>query len=133
MSQNKRKFALWIQPKTMEQIEMHFRGDNCESRSEFIEKAVKFYLGYLNEESGIQYLSPMITETVKAEIRGTEQRIARVMFKVAVELGKLSHLIAATSEIDNEMLCQLQQMCYLEVRRINGIINAENAVRYQNS
>lgn len=83
--------------------------------------------------SGIQYLSPMITETVKAEIKGTEQRIARIMFKVAVELGKLSHLIAATSEIDNETLRQLQQMCYLEVRKINGIIHAEDAVKYQNS
>ena len=32
----------------------------------------------------------MITETVKAQIKGTEQRLARLLFKVAVELGKLS-------------------------------------------
>lgn len=129
--ENKQKFALWIYPQTMREIEQHYRGDNCQSKSEFIEKAVRFYLGYLNEEQGVNYLSPLITETVKAEIKGTEQRLARLLFKVAVEQGKLAHLIAATNDVDDETLCQLQAMCANEVRRINGIITAEDAVRYQ--
>ena len=129
--ENKQKFALWIYPQTMREIEQHYRGDNCQSKSEFIEKAVRFYLGYLNEEQGVNYLSPLITETVKAEIKGTEQRLARLLFKVAVEQGKLAHLIAATNDVDDETLRQLQAMCANEVRRINGIITAENAVCYQ--
>ena len=94
--ESKQKFALWIYPQTLREIEQKYRGDNCQSKSEFIEKAIRFYLGYLNEEQGVNYLSPMITETVKAEIKGTEQRLARLLFKVAVELGKVSHLIAAS-------------------------------------
>ena len=129
--ESKQKFALWIYPQTLREIEQHYRGDNCQSKSEFIEKAVRFYLGYLNEEQGVNYLSPMITETVKAEIKGTEQRLARLLFKVAVELGKVSHLIAATNDVDDETLRQLQAMCANEVRRINGIISSEDAVRYQ--
>ena len=129
--ENKQKFALWIYPQTMREIEQHYRGDNCQSKSEFIEKAVRFYLGYLNEEQGVNYLSPLITETVKAEIKGTEQRLARLLFKVAVEQGKLAHLIAATNDVDDETLRQLQAMCANEVRRINGIITAEDAVCYQ--
>ena len=129
--ENKQKFALWIYPQTMREIEQHYRGDNCQSKSEFIEKAVRFYLGYLNEEQGVNYLSPLITETVKAEIKVTEQRLARLLFKVAVEQGKLAHLIAATNDVDDETLRQLQAMCANEVRRINGIITAENAVCYQ--
>lgn len=129
--ENKQKFALWIYPQTLQEIEQHYRGDNCQSKSEFIEKAIRFYLGYLNEEQGVNYLSPIITETVKAEIKGTEQRLARLLFKIAVELGKVSHLIAATSDIDDETLRQLQSMCANEVRRINGVISSEDAVRYQ--
>ena len=128
---NKQKFALWIYPQTLRVIEQHYRGDNCQSKSEFIEKAIRFYLGFLNEEQGVNYLSPLITETVKAEIKGTEQRLARLLFKVAVELGKVSHLIAATNNVDDETLRQLQGMCANEVRRINGIISSEDAVRYQ--
>ena len=129
----KKRMAAYFQPETIKKIEQGYRGDNCASKTEFIEKAVKFYIGYLNEEDNINYLSPMITETVKAQIKGTEQRLARLLFKVAVELGKLSHMTAAVNEVDDETLDKLHAMCVNEVRRINGIIDYEDAAEYQNS
>ena len=129
--ENKVKFALWAYPETLKDVEVHYKNDNCKSQSEFIEKAIKFYIGYLNEEKGVNYISPMITETVKAQIKGTEQRLARLMFKVAVELGKLSHMTAAMNDVDEETLKSLHAMCVTEVRKINGIIDYEDAVEYQ--
>lgn len=73
----------------------------------------------------------MITETVKAQINGTEQRLTRLLFKVAVELGKLTHLLAVAKDVDDETLRQLLVMCINEVRKINGTIDCEDAVRYQ--
>ena len=128
---NKTKFALWVYPQTLNDVESHYRFDNCRSQSEFIERAIKFYIGYLDEEKGVNYISPMITETVKAEIKGTEQRLARLLFKVAVELGKLSHAFAAVNEVDDETMRALHTMCVDEVRKINGIITYENAEKYQ--
>ncbi len=129
----KKRMAVYFQPETIKKIEQEYCEDNCSSKTEFIEKAVKFYIGYLNEEDNINYLSPMITETVKAQIKGTEQRLARLLFKVAVELGKLSHMTAAVNEVDDETLNSLHAMCVNEVRRINGIIDYEDAAEYQNS
>lgn len=131
--ENKVKFALWAYPETLKNVEVHYKNDNCRSQSEFIEKAIKFYIGYLSEEDNINYLSPMITETVKAQIKGTEQRLSRLLFKVAVELGKLSHMTAAVNEVDDDTLNSLHAMCVNEVRRINGIIDYEDAAEYQNS
>lgn len=129
--ENKTKFALWAYPQTLNDVETHYKGDNCRSQSEFIEKAIRFYIGYLDEEKSVNYLSPMITETVKAQIKGTEQRLARLIFKVAVELGKLSHMTAAVNDVDDETLKSLHAMCVNEVRKINGIIDYEDAVDYQ--
>lgn len=129
--QNKVKFPLWTYPETLKDVEVHYKNDNCKSQSEFIEKAIKFYIGYLDEEKGVNYISPMITETVKAQIKGTEQRLARLLFKVAVELGKLSHMTAAMNDVDDETLRNLHAMCVNEVRKINGIIDYEDAVEYQ--
>lgn len=129
--QNKMKFPLWAYPETLKDVEVHYKNDNCKSQSEFIEKAIKFYVGYLDEEKSVNYISPMITETVKATIKGTEQRLARLIFKVAVELGKLSHMTAAMNDIDEETLKSLHAMCVTEVRKINGIIDYEDAVEYQ--
>lgn len=127
----KEKMAVYFQPETMRKIEQEYREDNCSSKTEFIEKAVRFYIGYLRQQEEVNYLSPLITETVKAQIKGTEQRLARLMFKVAVELGKLSHMTAAINDVDDETLEKLHAMCVNEVRRINGIIAFEDAVGYQ--
>ena len=90
-----------------------------------------FYIGYLSQQDNLNYISPMITETVKAQINGTERRLARLLFKVAVELGKLTHLIAVVNDDDDETRRQLLVMCINEVRKINGTIDCEDAVRYQ--
>ena len=127
----KEKMAVYFQPETIKKIEQEYKEDNCASKTEFIEKAVKFYIGYLRQQEEINYLSPMITETVKAQIKGTEQRLARLNFKVAVELGKLSHMTATLNDVDNETLKSLHAMCVTEVRKINGIIDYEDAVAYQ--
>lgn len=127
----KEKMAVYFQPETIKKIEQKYQGDNCASKTEFIEKAVKFYIGYLRQQEEVNYLSPMITETVKAQINGTEQRLARLIFKVAVELGKLSHMTAAMNNVDDETLKSLHAMCFTEVRKINGIIDYEYAVDYQ--
>ena len=127
----KEKTAVYFQTETMRKIEQEYKDDNCASKTEFIEKAVTFYIGYLRQQQEVNYLSPMITETVKAQIKGTEQRLARLMFKVAVELGKLSHMTAAINDVDDETLESLHAMCVNEVRKINGIIDYENAVDFQ--
>ena len=127
----KEKMAVYFQPETIKKIEQEYREDNCSSKTEFIEKAVKFYIGYLRQQEEVNYLSPMITETVKSQIKGTEQRLARLIFKVTVELGKLSHMTAAMNDVDEETLKSLHAMCVTEVRKINGIIDYEDAVEYQ--
>lgn len=131
--ENKEKFPLWAYHETLEAVEQSYRHDNCRSKSEFIEKAIKFYLGYLSGESNVNYLSPKITESVDAVVHGSERRINRNLFKIAVELGKLSHMVAAANDVSHETLRELHAMCVDEVRRINGTIDFENAVEYQRS
>ena len=129
--ENKVKFALWAYPETLKDVEVHYKNDNCKSQSEFMQQANTSYLGYLDDAKTANDMSPMITETVKATIKGTEQRLARLLFKVAVELGKLSHMTAAINDVDDETLRSLHAMCVNEVRKINGIIDYEDAVEYQ--
>ena len=129
---NKEKFALWIYPETMEEVGYTYEADNCRSKSEFIEKAIQFYLGYLKQERNINYLSPRITSSVEAVIHGSEYRLNRNLFKIAVELGKLSHTIAAANNVDEDTLRELHEMCLDEVRHINGIIDFDSAVKFQN-
>ena len=130
--ETKIRIPLWIYPSIDGEVESTYESDNCRSKSEFIEKAIKFYLGYLKQQNNVNYLSPQITSTMEAVIHGSEQRINRNLFKIAVELGKLSHTLAAANDVDEETLRELHAMCVDEVRHINGSIAFENAVRFQN-
>ena len=130
--ETKIRIPLWIYPSTDGEVENAYESDNCRSKSEFIEKAIQFYIGYLKQERNVNYLSPRITSTVEAVVNGTEQRLSRNLFKIAVELGKISHTLAAANDVDEETLRELHAMCVDEVRHINGCINFESAVKFQN-
>lgn len=129
------KFPLYIFPDTMEKVDMLYEADNCKSKTEFIEKAVRFYCGYLlnREHTATEFIAPQLAAMTEGIVKGSEQRLSRAMFKIAVELGAVTHMLAALNEIDDETLFKLRMMCTDEVKRINGIINFEKAVRYQRS
>ena len=61
----KRKFALWIRPSLLEEVDSLYQKDNCASRSEFMEKALQFYIGYLTCNHAQDYLAQVIPSTVK--------------------------------------------------------------------
>ena len=129
--ETKIRIPLWIYPSTEEEIKNNYEKDNCKSPSEFIEKAVNFYIGFLKTEDNVNYLSPRITSSVDAVVHGSEQRINRNLFKIAVELGKVAHAVAAANDVDEDTMRELHAMCVDEVRHINGVINFERAVKFQ--
>lgn len=129
----KQRFGLKIFPETLEIVDTLFEHDNCKSRSEFIEKAVRFYCGYLlnKEHTATEFIAPQLAEITEGIVKGSEQKLSRAMFKIAVELGAVTHMLAAMNDVDEETLKSLHAMCVNEVRKINGIIDYEDAVEYQ--
>ena len=125
------KYAFHISHECMKAINDMYKKDGSTTRNEFIENAVNFYIDYLKGGTMTNYLAPIIKRMVEATVETSEQRISRNLFKIAVELGKISHMVAATNDIDDETVDSLHRMCVDEVRRINGVINYESAVRFQ--
>ena len=131
MEENKKKFALWIHPSAMEKVERLYQLDNCRSKSEFIEKAVLFYTGYVSAEDGREYFPEVIVSTVQGSLDSFENRMASLMFKYAVELAMMMHVTAASFQVDEETLSRLRGKCVNDVKRLNGRINFDDAVKYQ--
>ena len=72
--ENKRKFAWWVKDSTIELVGKLYKDDDCTSRSEFIEKAVIFYAGYLSTENAKGYLPNVVTSTLKAIVDNSDNR-----------------------------------------------------------
>lgn len=132
---SKIKFPLYIYPETMKTVNSLYKADCCPTKTEFMEKAIRFYCAHLmqNKPELIEYLAPQVGTIVDGIIKGTEQRLSRAIFKLAVEVGVQTHMLAAINDIDDTTLFKLRDMVTDEVRSINGIINFESAVRYQRS
>ena len=132
MFKNKEKFALWVYPETLRKIEALYCQDNCRSKSEFIEKAILFYCGYLTSEEYKQYLPNVLVSTMQGSLDSFEDCMATLLFKIAVELSMILHVTAATNQIDEDTLSRLRGMCVAEVKRLRGAVRLENAVKFQN-
>lgn len=131
MDENKKKFALWIHPSTIEKVDRLYKLDNCRSKSEFIEKAVQFYSGYVTAQDGRDYFPEAIVSTVQGALDSFENRMASLMFKNAVELAMLMHVSAANFHVNDETLSRLRGKCVSDVKRLNGHITFDDAVKYQ--
>ena len=107
----KRRFQLWIKPSTLELADSLYQKDNCDSRSEFIEKAVIFYAGYLSAEDNKSYLPRIVTSTLKSIVAESDHRQNRMLFKLAVELAVMMNVVAANSNIDPVSLERLRGEC----------------------
>ena len=71
----------------MQKVEKLYREENVKSRSEFIEKAINFYCGYLTAEDGKEYFPEIIVSTMQGTLGAFENRMASLLFKMAVELS----------------------------------------------
>jgi len=127
----KRKFALYIRESTLEEVRKWYPLDNCTSQSEFIEKAVQFYIGFISSNNGSDYLPKIIVSTLKGIVNESDNRISRILFKMAVEQAITMNVVAATCNISRDQLDKLRGTCVAQVKRSNGAYSFENAYDLQ--
>ena len=116
---------------TLASISAALPAANCRTRNEFINKAVQFYLAFLNNRSSSEFLTPALESVIAGKIGDTENRIARVLFKQSVELAMMMHIVAATNDVQPEDLTKLRKMCVDEVSRLGGKYKFDDVVRFQ--
>lgn len=132
-AEKKQRIPLWLYPSTIEQIEQLYRGEHCKSYSEFIEKAVQYYCGYLFTNTRNPHLPNAVAAAIEGKLGCFEDRIARLMFKCAVEQAMMMHIIAYDVDLDEAQLEKLRGKCISDIKRTNGQIGFKDILKYQNS
>ena len=130
---DKKKFLLWAHPETLDAVKYYYRRSHCKSQSEFIEKAIQFYLGHLTADDDNSYLPSAFLSNMKSIVYESDNRMSRLLFKVAVELAMMMNIVASMREIDKTDLARLRKSCVDEVKRTNGGFSFEDAVKWQGS
>ena len=131
MSENKQKYAYWLEPSLVGEMESMLTEANATSKGDFVRQAIKFYMAYLRQEKSIDFLSPLLARTIKSEVESVEQNISKMLFKLAVEQGKIANMIASEYDIPDANMEQLHKSCASRVAETNGIISFQDAYDYQ--
>ena len=120
-----------LTPAAREMVREAYRGDNCASQSEFIEKAIRFYCGYLGAKKDGAYLPRVLAEILEGILSTFGSRVGRLLFKQIVEQSILAHIVAADTDIDLDTLEKLRGRCVQDARRTNGEISFQDILRFQ--
>lgn len=81
--------AFYIEEDLLEQVDDLLQKADVRSRNEFLNQALKFYIGYITSEKIENYMLSTISSVMHATVKDSENRMARAMFKLAVETSKL--------------------------------------------
>ena len=123
MANRKIKFPLWLMPETKATVERLYRQDGCSSQSEFIEKAIWFYAGFLHTLDAGAYLPRALKQMLDGTLGVFAERIGRQLFKLAVEQNVNNHILASDTDIDAARYMKMHTLSMEQVRGTNGKIS----------
>jgi hypothetical protein len=131
ITHERQKVGLSINRRVLEDAKHLFKEDQCRSLSDFTERALDYYIGYISTGRMTDYLSPTIMSSLKAVTDENITRLSRLIFKLAVEIAVMNNIYAASLGITADQVDSLRNECEAEVRRTNGEFNLKDAIRWQ--
>lgn len=115
MEDKKQKYAYWLRPSLVAEIENMLEEANATSKSDFVTQAIKFYIGYLRQKKCVDFISPILAQSIKSEIGNVEQNISKMLFKLSVEQSIVNNLVAFEKEITPASMETLRTECAKEI------------------
>ena len=126
-----KRTVVWMDAGVMSRMDGWLAADNCKNRSEFVNKALRFYMGYLAAEDTSVFLSRTLVDTFQGIVADSHNRLRTLIFKWCGELNMMGHTIAAHFRADPINRRELRAYAVDEVRRTNGQISFDAALDQQ--
>ena len=133
MTQEKRKtqktkYCFHLPPEIDQFIESHKYVTNGD-RSAFVSRAVQHYCAEIDGARNLDVLCDRMYKIISAEVDSQSNRLANILFKIAVEMAIQNNMLAAgyVNLTDQEMRW-IRNNCLDKVRRSHGFISFEKAL-----
>ena len=118
------RFPLRLDDVTRWKIECWYKKSGCQSRNEVVERAVNFYADYLaGQENGV--LPAAIQSAIDGRLSLLEDRMARILYKLAVETDMGMSAVLDCIQVDADYLRRLRSNSVKNVKATNGLLTFE--------
>lgn len=129
-NKNDNRFPLRLDDVTRWKIESWYKLDNCQSRNEFVVKALNFYADFLaGQVNGV--LPSAIQSAIDGRLGMFEDRLARLLYKLSVEMDMGMSAVLDCVQVDADYLRKLRADSVKNVKATNGLLTFEQKAREQ--
>lgn len=118
------RFPLRLDALTRFKVERWYEQDGCQSRNDFILRAVNFYVDYLEGQENC-VLPPAIQSAIDGRLGTFEDRMAKLLYKLAVEMDMGISTLADCVRIDEDYLKKRRAESIKNVKATNGKLTFE--------
>ena len=132
MTNNKEKYAFWLTPEAKKMVESDVDLGNCGSQSEFVEKSVRFYDGYLKAQNASAFLPHAVADVLEGTLGVFANRMAKLLFNLAVEHNITNHLLAADVDMTRDDYNKMRGNSVREINSTRGTISLKDVIREDN-
>jgi hypothetical protein len=128
---NKIRVGFYIEKSLLDECDAFLKTADARSRNEFVSMAIRWYIGYLSAQNTVEILPVALTSAVSGAVQSSENRMARLLFKLAVEMSMMMNVVAAGADLDDVGLSRLRGKCVENVKKSIGAVNFDEVLRYQ--
>ena len=89
----KSRHSVWLSDEVWQEVDAFYKLDNCPTRNEFVEKALRQYCGRLHAERSVAYLPRALQEMLEGTLGVFGDRLGKLLFKLVVEHNMTNHLL----------------------------------------
>ena len=132
MTNNKEKYAFWLTPEAKKMVESDVALGSCGSQSELVEKAVRFYDGYLKAQNAGAFLPHAVADVLEGTLGVFANRMAKLLFNLAVEHNITNHLLAADVDMTREDYNKMRGNSVREINSTRGTISLKDVIQEDN-
>ena len=129
-TENTHKMTIRLSPVTEFRLERDYRLDGSRSKNEFIERAITRYQDLLEVEQN-ETLPTAIQSAIDGRLGMFEDRLARLFYKLAVEVDMGMSAVLDCIQIDADYLRKLRSDSVKNVKATNGLLTFEQKAREQ--
>ena len=111
-------------------VEIGFQLDNCGSQSEFVEKAIRFYDGYVYANKTGAYLPRALQEMLEGTLGVFGDRLGKLLFKLVVEHNMTNHLLGGDIDMTRDEYNKMRGNSVREVAGTHGSISFRDVLLF---
>ena len=127
-TENTHKMTIRLSPLTDFRLERDYRLDGSRSKNEFIERAITHYQDLLEAEQN-EMLPTAIQSAIDGRLGIFEDRIAKLLYKLAVEMDMGLNAVLDCVQVDDDYLRRLRSDSVRNVKATNGLLTFEQKAK----